>query len=199
MDASDSSSPDKAVGALSDVLGYMGTVMLIVTRAAGIKACMVQAWEATYPGSGLKLAWSRHGKLTWQRLVQPAATWIRACMVQAWEATYPGSGLELAWSRHGRLPWQRLVRPAAALARNGYKAYPQLVRVLSEPEILTRVKVRTVIAGVHSDRQGAHMIVKVCTVIVKVCTVIAGVHSDRQGVHSDCQGVHSDCTGSAAQ
>eukprot|EP00967_Tisochrysis_lutea_P120345 scaffold197226_cov24-Tisochrysis_lutea.AAC.1 len=40
MDASDSSSPDKAVGALSDVLGYMGTVMLIVTRAAGIKACM---------------------------------------------------------------------------------------------------------------------------------------------------------------
>eukprot|EP00200_Dunaliella_tertiolecta_P007618 CAMPEP_0202380146 /NCGR_PEP_ID=MMETSP1127-20130417/27342_1 /ASSEMBLY_ACC=CAM_ASM_000462 /TAXON_ID=3047 /ORGANISM="Dunaliella tertiolecta, Strain CCMP1320" /LENGTH=429 /DNA_ID=CAMNT_0048978797 /DNA_START=40 /DNA_END=1326 /DNA_ORIENTATION=- len=49
-------------------------------------------------------------------------------------------GLELAWSRHGRLPWQRLVRPAAALARNGYKAYPQLVRVLSEPEILTRVK-----------------------------------------------------------
>ncbi|KAF5840576.1 nucleophile aminohydrolase [Dunaliella salina] len=49
-------------------------------------------------------------------------------------------GLELAWSRYGRLPWQRLVQPAAALARNGYRAYPQLVRVLSQPEVLSRVK-----------------------------------------------------------
>jgi len=51
-------------------------------------------------------------------------------------------GLELAWSRQGRLPWQRLVRPAASLARTGFKAYPALVLVLSDPDILARIKVR---------------------------------------------------------